>query len=170
MDKNNELQKVILSIANYFEEQSEKENAELIMKLNEKFNESEELYESEMILSFLNFSKFASIPWLNKHPNVLNPRDKFFIEMIYNGTFSHFIMKTIEKNEGSACSGDKESFIIAKVKQSIVENKNISLYVDYKNCDFVPEEKRDAQAYWSPKSFKDTDEVKECFLKWYNVL
>ena len=165
-----EIKKTILGLANFFDEQSQRENAELIKKLHETFEKNEALYECQMTIAFLNFTRFAAMPWLNKNPQVTDGWDKSLIECIYNGTFPHFVRKVIEKNEGSCCSGDKESFIIKKVKESIVTGTNISLYADYTGCETIDKDKWNQQAYWSPKSFKDTDEVIKKFWDWYNVI
>lgn len=80
-------------------------------------------------------------------------------------------MKRLRK-EGSACSGDKETFIIRKVKESIIKGENLSLFMTYGNSasrDKIEESIWDKQAYWSPKSFKDTDEVIKQFWEWYDV-
>lgn len=169
MDIKNELEKTIQSLALFFENNSKEQNAELIEKLEEKFSKNEELYESEITLAYLNFTEFAALPWLNKHPEVTNGWEKSYIECIYNGLLPHFVRKVIEKNEGSVCSGDKEHFIIKKIKESVATSTNISLYQTYEGCEKIDKTKWSEQAYWSPKSFKDTDDVKAKFKKWYYV-
>lgn len=75
--------------------------------------------------------------------------------------------KLLKKNEGTPCSGDKEDFIIQKIKESVATGKNISLYETYEGKNNISKEKWKEQAYWSPKSFKDTDDVKTKFKAWY---
>ena len=48
-----------------------------------------------------------------------------------------------------------------------VEIKNISLYETYEGKNNISKEKWKEQTYWSPKSFKDTDDVKTKFKAWY---
>lgn len=169
MDMKNELEKTIQALAMFFENNSKEQNGELIKELNKRFSENERLYESELTLAFLNFRTFAAMPWLTKHPQVKDGWEKFYIESIYDGTLPHFVRRVIEKNEGSACSGDKEHFIIEKIKESVATGKNISLYQTYEGCERIAKDKWTEQAYWSPTSFRDTDDVKAKFKAWYYV-
>lgn len=167
MMTNNDLEKTILFLAMFFNENSEKQNQEFLNKLYEIFDKNESLYDSEVSLAFLNFQKFATTPWLTKHPQVTDGWEKSYIECIYNGLLPHFVRQIIEKNEGTPCSGDKEAFIIQKIKESVATGKNISLYETYEGKNNISKEKWKEQAYWSPKSFKDTDDVKTKFKTWY---
>lgn len=124
MMTNNDLEKTILSLAMFFNENSEKQNQEFLNKLYEIFDKSENLYDSEVSLAFLNFQKFATMPWLEKHPQVTDGWEKSYIECIYNGLLPHFVRQVIEKNEGTPCSGDKEDFIIQKIKFNNMPNNN----------------------------------------------
>lgn len=169
MDIKNELEKTIQSLALFFDYNSKEQNAEFIKKLDKRFSDNESLYESEITLAFLNFTKFAAMPWLVRHPGVTDGWEKSYIESIYDGSLPHFVRKIIEKNEGSMCSGDKEHFVIEKIKESVATGKNISLYQTYEGCERIAKDKWGEQAYWSPKSFKDTDEVKTRFKAWYYV-
>lgn len=169
MDIKNELERTIQSLALSFENNSKEQNKEFIEELDKRFSENESLYESEITLAFLNFTMFASMPWLSRHPEVTNEWEKSYIECIYNGLLPHFVRKVIENNEGSVCSGDKEHFIIKKIKESVATGTNISLYQTYEGCERIDKDKWSEQAYWSPKSFKDTDDVKAKFKEWYYV-
>lgn len=135
---NDDLEKTILSLATFFNENSEKQNREFLNKLYEMFDKNESLYDSELSLAFLNFQKFATMPWLAKHPQVTDGWEKSYIECIYNGLLPHFVRKIIEKNEGTTCSGDKEHFIIRKIKESVATGKNISLYETYEGKNTIP--------------------------------
>lgn len=97
MMTNNDLEKTILSLAMFFNENSEKQNQEFLNKLYEIFDKSESLYDSEVSLAFLNFQKFATMPWLEKHPQVTDGWEKSYIECIYNGLLPHFVRQVIEK-------------------------------------------------------------------------
>lgn len=164
----NELESVILSLVSSMEKKANERNAELIAKLHEKFKENEELYECEINLAFMHFTNFAAAPWLANN-EVKDKKNKCIIEYIYNGLFPHFVRRVIKNNEGSCCSGDKESFIISKVKQAITTGENQSLYATYEGCANIPKEKWNEKAYWSPTSFKDTNEVITAFWNWYDV-
>ena len=172
MNKEQEIKKslesVMFSLANCFEQESREKNKELLDELRLQFNKNEELYESNIILAFLNLQDFVAKPWLEKN-NVNNCKNRSIIGMIYSGLFSHFVRKRIEQEEGWPFSEDKERFIINKVKKSIITGENNSLYATYHGCKTIDESKWSEQAYWSPKTFKDTDEVIEAFLDWYMV-
>lgn len=165
----NELEQTIQSLAVFFEKNSCEENKAFIAELNRQFAENEEIYESELQLAFLHFSHFAALPWLAKHPDVANGWEKKHIESIYNGLLPHFVRTVIEKKEGTICSGDKEHFVIRKMKEAIATGTNLSLYQTYDGCERIEKEKWSQQAYWSPKSFRDTDDVKAKFRAWYNL-
>lgn len=164
------LEETILNIAAFFEDSDRKKNAEFIAKLNDLYHKNEKLYEVQMHIAFHNFSRYAALAWLEEHPNVKNGWDKFFIECCFNGLLEFYLDKVIEAKEGTPCSSDKAHFIIRTLKEAIATNQNISLYVTYAGQERIEKEDWDKQAYWSPKSFKDTDDVKEQFKKWYNVV
>ena len=83
MDIKNELEKTMQSLALFFENNSIEQNEEFIKELDKRFSESESLYESEITLAYMNFTKFASMPWLSRHPEVTNGWEKSYIECIY---------------------------------------------------------------------------------------
>lgn len=163
-----QLERTILELANSFEKEAQEHNRRLIKNLFKKYRENESLYELEIDLAYLNFRSFAAMPWLADHPQVKG-KEKSVIEFIYSGMFPHFVRSVIEKNEGTPFSEDKISFVIRRVKEAIASGKNNSLYVTYEGCENIPESKWKEQAYWSPKSFKDTNEVMLRFWEWYNV-
>jgi len=164
----NEIGKLILSLATAFDEQASAENSDTIKQLHESFNANEELYESQINLAAMYFQDFVARPYIEKY-GVLDTKNKSIIGMIYTNTFTHFVRKIIERNEGSACSGDKESFIVSKVMKAISTGENQSLYANYEGCDRIAKDDWGKQAYWSPKSFKDTNDVIDRFWKWYRV-
>ena len=45
----------------------------------------------------------------------------------------------------------------------------IIFYQTYEGCERIDKDNWSEQAYWSPKSFKDTDDVKAKFKEWYYV-
>ena len=81
--------------------------------------------------------------------------------------FEHFLRCIIERNEGAPFSGDKISFIIKQVKKAVITGENQGLYADYTGCERIAKECWNEKAYWSPDTFKDTDEVFDAFWKWY---
>lgn len=162
------LENIILALANSFQEENREKNKELIAKLFLEFEQNEELYDSRIELAYLNFTDFASMPWRAKYA-IKDKKNQCIIDYMYNGIFNHFVRKTIEQKEGNACSGDKESFIVSRVKKALVEGKNLSLYATYDGCEQIDKAKWSKQAYWSPKTFKTTNEVIETFWNWYNV-
>lgn len=162
------LEKVILALANAITNESTTRNATLVKQLHDCFNKNEALYESEIQLTYLNFTEFAAMPWFAKY-EVKDTKNRAIINYIYNGIFLHFVRKMIENNEGITCSGDKEHFVVKKVQKAIMTGENQNLYETYEGCDHIDKSKWNEKAYWSPTSFKDTDEVIDKFWKWYNV-
>ena len=164
----NSLETVILALANLITNVSATRNSELIEQLHDCFNKSEELYKSEIQLTYLNFVEFAVMPWFAKY-EVKDTKNRAIINYIYNGIFPHFVRKVIENNEGITCSEDKESFTVKKVQKAIMTGKNQNLYETYEGYEQIDKSKWNEKAYWSPTSFIDTDEVIDKFWKWYNV-
>lgn len=170
MNKNIEknLEALILELATSISDEAKTRNNELMQQLNAQFTSNESLYKSEIQLAYLHFVQFAAIPWFSKY-KVKDIKNKEIINYIYNGLLPHFIRKVIIKNEGSPCSGDKESFIVKQIQKAIITGENQSLYVTYEGCKTIDKSKWHERAYWSPESFEDTDEVIEKFWKWYNL-
>ena len=133
----------------------------------------DDYYQTSMHLEMMRLMELPARPFLMEHQEITG-WDEFYIESIYNGLFSHWLRRTIDALEGSSCGGDKESFVTSSVVRSIVEKSNISLYVTYgdygdkyKGRDNIDLNK---QTFWSPSCFKDTDEVKEAFKRWWRVV
>lgn len=160
MDIQNGIEQVILGLADSMEREAKENNAGQLNELRQRFADNEELYDAELAVSFYNFETIAATPFLEAH-GVTDSRRMNVARCIYGQQIPHFVRKVIENREGSPCSGDKEHFIIRKLKEYIITGENQSLYATYKD--------EDRQAYWSPKTFKDTDEVLEAFFCWYNV-
>lgn len=143
---------------------------EELCKFYEK--ESDIYYQISMHLEMDRMNEIPAKPFLLKHPEI-ERWDKFYIESIYNGLFSHWLDRMIRTLDGWWFSGDKERFITRCVIQSIVEQTNISLYRTYADYgDKYDDGKTDLskQTYWSPSCFKDTNEVKEKFRQWWRVI
>lgn len=160
MDIQNNIEQVILGLADSMEREAKENNAQQLNELRQRFTDNEGLYDAEVAVAFCDFEMIAATPFLEAH-GVTDNRRKNIAHYIYGQQISHFITKVIEKREGTPFSGDKERFIIRKLKTYIITGENQSLYATYKD--------KDEQAYWSPTSFKDTDEVLEAFFRWYNV-
>jgi hypothetical protein len=168
IDFKNQIESVILSLATSFKDENKANNAELINKLQQRFDYSEDIYRSEMILASFNFADIAAMPWFARN-KVKDTENQNIIKYIYNGTFSHYLRRIITREEGTPCSGDKVSFITKKVKEAIVTGESQSLYATYEGCERIEQERWNEQAYWSPKTFKDTNEVITAFWKWYRL-
>lgn len=160
IDIKKELEQLILGLADSMERNAKGNNARQLNELRQRFLDNEELYDAEVAVSFGNFETIAATPFLEVH-EITDGRRKNIAHYIYGQQIPHFVRRVIENREGSPCSGDKEHFIIRKLKAYIITGENQSLYATYKD--------EDRQAYWSPKTFKDTDEVLEAFFRWYNI-
>lgn len=167
------LTSVINGLFQCIEAENEEKSRGLVDELYKLYEEyGDDYYQTSMHLEMMRLTELPAKPFLMKHPDIVN-WDKFYIESIYNGLFSHWLRRMIETLEGSACSGDKEGFVTRCVVESIVEQTNISLYKtygDYGNKYNDGKTDLNRQTYWSPLSFKNTDEVKEKFKQWWNVI
>lgn len=168
-DISTNLQSLILGLSFSLEDESNKENKKLIEELKRRYKENEELYMAEVDLAALDFSRIVSIPYLETH-EIKDTENSWIIEYLYNGLFSHYITRYLEKNEGSSCSGDKESFIISGILKSIEIGANIALYQTYAGINSIPKENWNERAYWSPATIPDTRTVIKMFSDWLNLV
>lgn len=162
------LEETILALVTGIEKESDERNAKLLGDLLDAYCANDRLYECEITMAFLNFTRFASMPYKSCH-KILDKKNAAIIDYMYNGMFDHYLRRYIEKNEGHVCSGDKVHFVTEMVKKAIETGENQSLYRTYEGCDRIPKEDWDKQSYWSPKTLKDTDTVIKMFWDWYNV-
>ncbi|MBV4417179.1 hypothetical protein [Clostridium tyrobutyricum] len=141
---------------------------EIVDENKEEFFRMKTLYESDT-------SEFFSRLWsarlhlntmLKQIINIPSQKNMHILEYVINGLYEHFFDTLIEKTEGVSCSSDKSKFITEITLKALKENKNLSLYDDYTNCECIKENKQD-QAYWSPKTIKDTDTAMKMFWDWY---
>lgn len=136
-------------------------NAESITKLKAIYDSDAKRFFDVISFAYSDFEEMISMV-------VDVPEQKYarILKFITNGLYEHFFRKFIEQKEGSACSGDKVYFIRDMTLKALKENRNISLYQDYSNIDRITEDK-ERQAYWSPKTIKDTNHAMELFGDWY---
>lgn len=158
MSIENGIEQLILGLVASFEDATKENNAKQLEELKHRFVNNGELYDAEMAVAFDDFAMVAATPFLEVN-EVADSKLKNIAYYIYGQQLPHFVRKVIENKEGWPCSGDKEYFVIRKLKKYIITGENQSLYDEYKG----------EQAYWSPKTFKDTDEVLTAFFKWYNI-
>lgn len=95
------------------------------------------------------------------------PTDSPYSIALVNGTLERFFSRYMSEVEGSGCSVDKSTFICRKIGQSLQENANLTLFADYTGLEQIKPEEWKKQAYWSPKTIKDTDEAKKIYWDWY---
>ena len=177
MSNKTDIEETITSVMNGLFETIEAENNEknaiLSTRLCKLYDEyGDDYYQTSMHLEMMRLKELPAKPFLIMHPEITG-WDQFYIESIYNGLFSHWLRRTIETLEGTSCSGDKESFVTHCIVKSIIEQTNLPLYRTYGDYgDEYNDGKTDLnkKTYWSPSCFKDTDEVKEQFKKWWRVL
>lgn len=155
---------VISGMAFFFKQEDLKKSEDDIKKVCDFYinecNRDNDYYMTQMSIICHRFNEVPAKPWLIGRDHV-QKWDKFIIESIFNGLFSHWIYKMIEHHEdNSGGQADKERFIIAKLIEDIDTQNNVSLYAEYKD-------KPGQQAFWSPKYFKDTHQVKVEFVSWW---
>lgn len=163
-DKEKAIADVISGMAFFFQKEDEKKSADDTRKVFDFYvnecNRDDDYYATEMRLICHRFNQVPAKPWLISRKYV-ERWNKFIIESIFNGLFSHWVYKMIEQHEDqSGGQADKERFITKRLIEAIDTQTNISLYSEYKD-------KPGVQAYWSPKYFKDTNQVKVEFVSWW---
>lgn len=155
------LKSVMDSLVSGFDKETIEDNQEIFKKLQTIHNENPKHFFNAIESSYHTFSTLVE--------NVINlpPSDnQYLLEHIVSGLYKHFHTQRTEKLEGSACSVDKSSFIEQMTLKALKTQQNLSLYDDYQHVEQIKEDK-ERQAYWSPKSIKDTNEAMELFWNWY---
>lgn len=154
------IKKVVDGLVLEMEREAKEGNAGRLDELRKKFSDDEELYDAEMSVSLFDFETIAAAPFLEAH-GVTDSRRRSIARYIYGQQIPHFVRRAIVNREGFPYSRDKEDFIIRKLKAYIATGENQSLYDTYRDGG--------GKAYWSPDTFRDTDEVLEAFFRWYNI-
>lgn len=153
---------LLVSLSTTLDNMSKKQYEDTINSLKESYANNEELYEIETQIARMRFDEYAALPFRESHQFAEKDNSKLaIITYMYNGLLEHYLTACIIKAEGSPCSADKVSFIISRIKKALISGENLSLYEEYGDDS--------RQAYWSPKSFKDTNEAIDRFFKWYKV-
>jgi len=147
-----------------FQSQTMEDNKSTYAKLKELYDNDSKKFLSEIKSGRYNFEEVVSTVI-----DIPNQKNMYILNHIISGLYEHFLTKTIENTEGSACSVDKANFTNAQTFKALKERTNLSLYDNYKGEKNIPEKDWDKQAFWSPKSFKDTDAAMECFWNWYLI-
>lgn len=162
-----EFDKIMSSIFHAIESSEKGEYGHFMEELSKKFNEGEELYETEAMLAFMTIQDLIAEPFKKKYQiKETDQRKLAVIPCIYNGMLESFLTKKIEKEEGGVFSGDKASYAISMIKKALVSGKNIMMEIHYE--DFPDMYKgKSGKCYWCPSSFKDTDDAIEQFMSWY---
>lgn len=142
---------------------------EVMQEEQETVEELKRLLEAKGPIGFLKSLEAAQCRFnvmLTKIMDIPEQRYDGIIEHIVSGLYEHFWRRYMQRVEGSSCSSDKARFVVRTTFRALKENKNLSLYDDYMKYDQIVEGKEE-QAYWSPRSVKDTDTAMESFVKWY---
>jgi hypothetical protein len=95
-------------------------------------------------------------------------KNRHIIIFIANGLYEHFHETRIKKLEGFPFSADKSRFVKKTTLKALKEKKNLSLFADYTQIKRIKVNQQ-KQAFWSPKTIKDTDEAMELFWNWYQL-
>lgn len=156
----------ISGMAFFFQKEDERKSADDTRKVLDFYvnecNRDDDHYATQMHLICHRFNEVPAKPWLmSSCRQHIQKWDKFIVESIFNGLFSHWVYKMIEHHEdNSGGQADKERFITRRLLEAIDTQTNVSLYSEYKD-------EPGKQAYWSPKYFKDTHQVKVEFVSWW---
>lgn len=163
-EKRKVISDVMSDMASFFNQEDLKKSKDGINKICNfyinKCNRDDDYYMTQMSMICYLFNTVPAKPWLIGHDHdQLRKGDRFIIESIFNGLFSHWAYRMISVHEdnGGGSEADIEKFIkfiTRRLLQAINVQENISLYEEY-------------QAFWSYKYFKDTDQVRVEFMSWW---
>ena len=170
-----EITKELEKVIDLLLDQSSNEGEEFLNSnkdIIQKFEELKQQYKSNY--TFIESLRFLLLPKIAKLICVtlnitLNDDNLMIIENLFKGTYEHFFEQYIYKTEGNACSSDKVFCILGGLIFSIIHNKNIPLYFTYEGHENINKSERNEQAYWSPRTIKDTDEAFKLFNDWYYI-
>jgi hypothetical protein len=163
MSKFEENIKTILTTMIHTIENETKENYELdILKLQNMFQDDKNFFS---ILESADF-KFRNI--LRAAISIPNQKNMYIIDHILSGLYEHFFNNLMNNTEGRACCADKSRFIRNMTLKALKKQENLSLYQDYVKVEkFKDDPDKERQAYWSPKTIKDTNDAMKMFWDWY---
>ena len=125
--------------------------------IESRFSENEEVYQKKILSEISDFKALAAAPFIRKY-KINDERRKKLAAYLFGGELIRFIDWTIARGEGFR--EDKTDFVVKKIKEYLITGQNQNLYV----------EREGLQTYWSPRSFKDTDDVIEQFFAWWCLL
>jgi hypothetical protein len=137
-------------------------NEDSILKLAKVYEEDPKRYLKTIILALHEFNELIVTPF-----NVKDSKNQYITRYVVNGLYEEFFNRYMEKNEGSSCCADKSRFIQSTTLEALTTGENKSLYESYQGYERIPKEDWDKQAYWSPKTIKDTNEAMKIFWDWY---
>src|SRR5699024_5835284 len=156
-----ELSVVMNALVSGFESQTIDEKQEVLKKLIEVHDKNPSDFLDTLEIAKVKFNFLITTAM-----GIPETEESLILEHIISGLYEYFHETRIEKIEGFSCSGDKSSFIKQMTLKALRGSENLSLYMDYTNVEQIKEGK-EKQAYWSPKSIKDTDEAMQLFWDWY---
>lgn len=160
-DYETDIKEVIVELAKRFEEETIQDNRETYLKMQRTYAKNPGQFLEVVQHAYMDIQTLVrdilGVPTTDKG---------YMLTHITSGLYEHYHETRVEKLEGLGCCADKSSFIRDKTLKAIKEQKNLSLYEDYRKIGYM-KDKYKGQAYWSPKSVKDTDEAIELFLNWY---
>jgi hypothetical protein len=144
-----------------FTQEAVEKNKESVIKIQQAYESNPNRFFDALESAQLHFNTIVS-----QVVNIPKQKNAYIIGHIISGLYEHFINKLMCMREGSGCSTDKSKFITRSTLKALRENQNLSLFNDYSQCEQIKEDK-EKQAYWSPKTIKDTDEAMKLFWDWY---
>lgn len=155
------LETVISVMADSFEKDIIDENQDAILKIKSVYDADEKRF-----FDTLESANFKMSTLVHQIINIPRQKNYYILEHVTSGLYEHFFKRLMELKEGSACCADKSRFITRMTLKALKENTDLALYADYSQCEQIKEDK-ERQAYWSPKTIKDTDMAMKLFWDWY---
>ena len=157
-----DLKTIITTIADGFTKETVNRNIDIVKKIKSIYDKNPDRFFDLVFCAKVEFNAI-----LQQIINIPAQKNQYILPCITSGLYKHFFEILMEKKEGSICSADKAKFIQDTTIKALREKENLSLYEDYSKCKQIKHKNK--QAYWSPRTIKDTDTAMKMFWNWYLI-
>lgn len=147
------IKRVLNKVSDNITKMKTKEKEQVTQELIEKYRYDLVLYVNDIKTSFEVVKEVV----LEKYEIPKNDDNLQFIHFYLKNMIAGYFANVMREQEGLACSADKGRFIADKCFQSLVQQRNLSLYDDYSKIEHMKDKYEGKQAYWSPTTLKDTN-------------
>lgn len=152
------IKRVLNKVSDNITKMKTKEKEQVTQELIEKYRYDLVLYVNDIKTSFEVVKEVV----LEKYEISKNDDNLQFIHFYLKNMIAGYFTNVMREQEGLVCSVDKGRFIANKCFESLVKQRNLSLYDDYSYDDYSKVEHMKVkyegkQVHWSPKTLKDTN-------------